>query len=389
MFSLAGLRALVAQGLTFAAAVMPIAFGLNDALIGAVLTSAIVTVLVHPSTLAASTRLSPIANSAIALRSIAASFVSLFVVSAAITGLGLARVMLNLGSDALLVAVLLLPQGLYVIALAESVRELSFGTVANLRLAYGIAAAGLTLLACLFVKTTYSLVLATAIAYLIASLVCAARFGLVRGMRKIAGAISFTSVFGQIRKNWAFSLALGFGNIASQAPGLAVGLIGPLAPAWSVMTRIGSGFQTIGGAVLGPTVDIGVSKSMQESDSSLLGRSLKKATLFGIALAAIGAAVMVAAVTLQGIAIGDSPALLVALGLFWVPQMFVATIGRSLALLGWGKLQLAQDIFKVLLTVGILLTLRGADLLVGISILTLISTLVYLVALAIASRKFR
>ena len=279
LLSRSGANALVAQLLTLAALVVPVAFRLTAELPTVVLAAAIASILSYPATLGAIVRVPPMgcgrAGRAVLRRSVVALLVA--------TGLVGALAAIAAGPDgvvagvALQVAVVLLAQGLFFIAQARSIAALDFASVARVRLVYG--ALGLAL--------TFALHVGPDGVGPLARLRSrhdrrrAARPRLPPGAAGPGGlgaAMPPESVARTLRAGLVVGSSLGFGNLATQAPALVLPVLGPLAPAWSLVTRLGNGFLTVGGNIVGPTVAIRFSSALQLGDGAALRTALRLAS---------------------------------------------------------------------------------------------------------------
>jgi len=354
--------------------------------------ASIVSVLAHPATLSAATRLPSVSSRAHALSAIASSLIALVIFSTAVVAASATFLYLGLDGPAeiaLLTALMLLPQGIYVIAFAESIRRLEYSTMASLRLTYGVIVALATLAACIFQPTGFGLVGAYAVASLLSAAITAIRMSRARFVRAIWQEASLSRSLQLARANWRFSLALTFGNISSQAPGLVVAQLGTLSAPWAVMTRVGSGFQTLGGAVVGPAIDIATSAAVHRGDRSGLRGTLARGSVIG-ALLSVGALIAIGISLLwvgEPISNRDTVILIVSSLLFWAPQVYLSTVGRMLAIIGAGRLQLGLDTGRVIITIASLLLLRGETLLLAVSALSIVAMGCYLLFLAFAIRR--
>ena len=386
------LISIVAQVLTLGASLLPVLFRLESALVVAVLVSAVVSVVVHPATLAAATRLPVAADDvqASAMRVAGKHVLIAVTVTAALVFAGLEFTgahdwAVTVGLIALLVA----SQGAYTLVFAEAVRLGSYMLVATLRLVYGIIVVGATFMVCTLWASGAGLVAAYAFAYIAAS---AGTWYFLISPRLVATKRprwTIRETMRQVSAARPYAFSLGLGSFAAQGPGLALAQLGGLAPVWAIMTRVGSGFQTLGGSVLGPAIDMRVASAVRSGSLSKARVGVVSGLLAGIALGAVCFLGIVVVLIYTGYEWSSESRtiVLVSLLMFWVPQAVLAVVGRLLALLGRGKTVLALDGIRALATLLGLLVLSGAPLIAALSVTSVVSVAAYVLAVLRATRR--
>jgi hypothetical protein len=385
---------LIAQGLTLVASLLPILFQLTEPLVFVVLVSSIATVIAQPASISAANRLPAIGGRLGALRFGGASVV--LIASVAVVGLCLAGVLYALGerrwaSIAAGAALLSAAQALYLVSFAECIRRLDHRATATTRFVYGVTAFALTLVACAAAPSGPAIVAAYAIAYLAAALSVVSRLNGRQTLIAVLRSATPRALRLEMAENWRYVAAASLSNISSQAPGLALPQLGLLASPWSIATRIGSGFQTIGASVAGPPIDIRVSEALQRGASHTLRKTFIVALVVGVGLAIFAVAVIFAAIYWTH---SEAMALLpttfvVSIFLFWGASILIAVCGRTLSLLGKGRAQLWLEIGKVTIILPCLLFLNGSTLLITVSAATTLALLVYVALTFCAIGSFR
>ncbi|MDQ1530184.1 MAG: hypothetical protein QOE37_289 [Microbacteriaceae bacterium] len=396
LLSRAGGAALIAQVLTLASLVAPIAFRLTDQLPTVVLAAAIASIVGYPATLGAIVRIPPLGSTAAGSTALRRSLVALALVC--VLGVAVALVLgleTAAGSVALQSAAVLAGQGLFMLAQARAIGALEFAAVARLRLAYGVMSLAFTVAVCLVLPSALFLSLAAAAAMAIAAGVELAVHGRrpARAAEEQAVAVR-ESLPAYVRSGLTVGLSLGFGNLATQAPALVLPALGALAPAWSTVTRIGNGFLTVGGNIVGPAVGIRFSAALQRRDAAGLRASLPFALAVSGALAAGSLVVLLATSALEydpfASPLGGVAALTVGVVGFWGTQVLLAPIGNVLPMIPGGSgYRVAYDTARVVSLLLPIAVLRGGWLLIWVGIASAICNLLFVAALRRVVLRYR
>ncbi|MCU1473162.1 hypothetical protein [Amnibacterium sp.] len=385
LFSRSGANALVAQLLTLAALIVPVGFGLTSALPTVVLAAAIASILGYPATLGAVVRVPPMGSGAAGRVVLRRSVAALLVTTGAVTAGGLLAFSRTAAlADLLLqVAMVLLGQGLFFLAQARSIAALDFASVARVRLLYGVGSVVLTVVACVVLRSPIALSAAAALAMTVAALCgLAAR---LPASTEVATAVP-ERLGRTLRDGLAVGCSLGFGNVATQAPALVLPMLGPLAPAWSLITRLGNGFLTVGGNIVGPAVAIRFSRALQRTDAADLRSAFGLAVRLSLALGAAAVVVLAGAATVEWRAVVAEPigpwALAVGVVGFWGTQVALAPIGNLLPMVpGGARYRIAYDVTRVIVFLAPIAVVRDPALLLVIGAAGAVLNLLFVLAL--------
>ncbi|HEV7624581.1 MAG TPA: hypothetical protein VGO26_10610 [Amnibacterium sp.] len=388
LVSRSGANALVAQMLTLAALVVPVGFGLTSALPTVVLAAAIASILGYPATLGAVVRVPPIGSGAAGRAVLRRSLAALLLTTGAVTaGALVADARTAALADVLLqVAMVLLGQGLFFLAQARSIAALDFASVARVRLLYGAGSVVLTVAACAVFRSALALSAASALAMTVAALWGLAARLPVSADGAADGAAPPERLGRSLREGLAVGCSLGFGNVATQAPALVLPLLGPLAPAWSLITRLGNGFLTVGGNIVGPAVAIRFSRALQRTDAAELRSAFGLAVRLSLALGGAAVIVLAGAATVEWRAVVAEPigpwALAAGVIGFWGTQVVLAPIGNLLPMVpGGARYRIAYDVSRVIAFLAPIALVRDPALLLVLGAAGAVLNLLFVLAL--------
>lgn len=371
----------VAQATTLVAALLPVMFHLRGPLVELVFVTAISTVAVGLVTIAAQARVPPIhvvIEAAIGIR--ASATVCLVSCGAAlITGFSLMP-FFSWAAPVVQVAMLTASQGVQNITLADAVRRQDRRAVAEIRLSYAVALFVLTVVSCVYLPTSWGLVLATCVAG-----VPSAAIAVPRTLRSISRAAWADATLGRqwqfVRSNAFFAVAALFGQISTALAGLVGPAVGEAAYVWAASARVGGGFQTVGKTVVGVPVDISFVRALRALAAQGKRSDLAHPARAAAALAAVAS---VALITL-GLALHadfpEEPAASVILGaavvLYWAPQVAYSVVGRLLGMLETPRAQLALDATRATAGLAALVLLHGLGLLSALAVISTGSVIAY------------
>ena len=355
--------AIIGQGLSFAAMIVPIVLGRFDALALIVLSSSI-SVVVYGWLSFSFPALYPVARGPrAALVSLIASHWPVLIGSAALVVGGLSvpdrdQSVILLASFAMLAGLTL-----YNIAMSEAVRTSDIVRINRIRLSYGAGNFMLTVAASLFWSDERALVAASAAAFLIASMPELARD--VLRVRDRLDAISVKEVVAYNGQNAAAAVGRGFSTLAFQAGNLALGGLGGAAAAWAVVLRIAGGFSTVGQQVAAPAFEMRFAAALRE------GRfpDAQKVQLYAVAAGgAIGLAACVAVVAL--VHFSDASGQVVGLGYYsflaasTIYALFVGSasaVTKNLVMAGGQNIFLALSITKLIVLAAVIYLVPVGD----------------------------
>ncbi|GAA4378991.1 hypothetical protein [Agromyces bauzanensis] len=389
-FVVAAREGIVAQGLTFGSTLLPIVWGLNDALIFLVFVSGVVTIAASVTTLAISIRLPPMVEDRDA-RSLVLASLGLISVST-VVGVATAGVLALAGNRQLAAmflaaAVLLLGQASFMVSLAIRTRALDYGGIQRRRLAYGVLVFILTLLACLARFDGLGFVLLAAVAYL-GAIACTTRRN---RSRSDGGPISLGDLVRQARASIPLVLSGLLGTSAGQIGSLALPLLGQYQAAWAAVVRIAGGFQTVGAQIVGPKVDIDFARRLQSGSAASLTSALRRGVWLSSVIGGLSVLFSVVAVVWIDPEILDkSPAevgwMLMAVVGFAGFFAGTSVIGRLLGMFGSAMPRLFWDASRLVGAFAALSLLHGIPLLAGIGFLGVLSTALYVALLQLVVR---
>ena len=383
----AGLLGAFSQAATFVALFLPVVFGLSDSLVTLVQATALAAIALHPAVLVCEARLPTVAEGERARRMLWSSFSALLVVVAAFELAGLVFLLNHLAAAEVLLAAgaVLLGQGLYTMRLAHLTRVLDLRQIMATRLLYGVAVLVTTLILCLVKASGPWFAVGNGLAFVLA--VCT----FSRADLRLSHMPSPMRHFGaEVRDALPLMGAYLLGGFSGQAGALSVGLVGPIAPAWAVACRIMGGFQTIGGQLVGPAVDVEVARSVQTREAPALRRAVNRGLVAGVVLVVLMVLGSVAALLWVGDAdqldSAESVALIVGVVGFAGANVVLSPIGRTLGMIGRARARVIWDIGRFLVLGAAVVALRDEHLLVALTVASLAATAVY-IALVIRARR--
>lgn len=343
---------LLSQALTLVATFLPVVWGVGDALVILVVSTAVSTVLTPFATLAAQYRL-PISDSAgqLSMRTLVSALFALG--TAAVVGMAiwLGGSVVNIDDAsgwALAIGLLTLTQCAFTIVVALLIRVNSYPALMHSRLAYGFGTFGFTVAALLLGGGGLHLVAAVAGGYLVGSLT---GFALIlRRARKHAMGRPALALRGGGRYAWesrTLAVSGAIGALAGQIGAIATPLLGPLSVPWAAVVRTTSGFQTVGVVVVGSAIDSEFARAIRNREHRAALTVVRRANMLGLALAVPAAAAAVAAGAFTT-STAFEPLWIIAIAIvaYAGANTALAPIGRLLGLAGSPRLRLLWDVAR-------------------------------------------
>lgn len=288
----------------------------------------------------------------------------------------------DLGEGLTLSGVLLACQGSYVIAQAEFTRRARYASIMELRLSYGIWLFGLTFIAVLGRSSGAVLVLATCIAYIVGVTTTAWRqVGLRRTVRGLTVGIGLSDVIAEVRSGRVLVASFTVGSLSAQVGALATVAMGSLAAPWAIVTRLSSGFQTVGGQLVGPAIDIAVSQGRRARDAKSLRSGVQRGVIWGLFLAVgflASAAAAVVSVPYGWDSSSGGRAFVVAVVGYGGGSVLLSPIGRLLGMGTGGRARLIWETVRAIGSIGVVVFGHGPSLLTGLGVVGICAASSYL-----------
>lgn len=386
----------LAQALTLAASFLPIIAHQDEVLIFVLGVTAPTIVVAQFATLAVAVRL-PVLDRSQAVPVLATSLVMLALCATAILGLALLLFVAigdgDYGKHLLAIAILLLGQGLYICTQAALTRDGKDAGVLQLRLVYAGFLFVLTSMLCFMHASAVLFVVATSTSYVIASFsVLATQLRRCAIFLNLAARSPWRAHADAARGGLSSSLAFTLAAVSAQAGALSIPSLGSMAQPWAIVTRIGSGFQTVGGQILAPSIDVKVSQSRRDSSVAGMSTALKGSILWSGLLGSL----YLGAVGLALVYTGQVPtekfamfALVVAVVGYGLTSVILSPIDRALSLMGGSAARLTWDIARAFSTFAVLAVASGNEILMGLGTIGAITGPAYVYLSFKQLRKFR
>jgi hypothetical protein len=286
-------RAILGQGLSFAAMLLPPLMGRVDAMPELVFASSAAAVIYQAMGFAFQ-ELFPVSRNA---REASICIIASYWVPALMMGvmaavsLAFPAVYPRFSRNAGYVALMLLSTAIYNLALAHAVRSANLRALNGMRLLYGTLTFALTGAFCYFRKSDDAAVLATASALLLASAAGWAYWrDLFPMLRAAWSGITVSDVLSYNRLNLTAALGNLVASLAFQAGGLALPRLGRVAGDWAVIARVSAGFGTVGQQIIAPPLEMRFAQAMRENDVRAAIQVQARAALLGV-LVGLGAAI--------------------------------------------------------------------------------------------------
>ncbi|ACQ79217.1 hypothetical protein Bcav_0956 [Beutenbergia cavernae DSM 12333] len=372
------------QGLTMLAALLPALVGQVDVLVGLVPLIAVAALVVPFVTLAVPMRM-PVAtpDAAEAMRR-AAIRVAL---ATGLVGLALAGVAAAGGAAwagaVAGVSVLVLGQSAYVVAQASFTTAGDYARLMRLRVGYASAVLVATVgCAALHVGPAVFAV-GNGVAYALAALLLGAgRGGPFRGFSRSGTDPSAVRVLAEARAGAPLAAAMSLSASASLLGALAVPAMGAFAPTWAVVTRVANGFETLGGHVVGPAVEVAFARARRRGDVPGMRRVALATAAAAAALAAVFVGLTLAVLAVVDTSAGRGAASLSLALLFYGALVVLAPLSRLWGMVGSARGRLAWDAGRAATAALVVLTLTGPALVAGLAVVAVGSLAVYLAGLS-------
>lgn len=364
----------LAQGLTFSAALLPIFLGLGEEIVTLVWVSGIATLLVHPASLGAYSVYASIRSDRDAAIALAASLWSLCGTAILLIGGGL---IIRAGIDGIwpslliYVGLTILVQGLYFLLLAGFTRVGSFRALMVVRLVYGGSSLAAMAIASTLWRSPYSLVIAAIVAYTVCVL---AAYIIFRGSLPFRTAVSQSprAIAMYMRRSGTNVSIFFLTGFSSQSAALTVGLLGPLAVPWAIAIRVCNGFQTVGAQLIAPRYDIRIAAALRVRNGAEVYRAYCSGTVLGAVLGLGACGVSLAVMSWNGSFADLSTTgrwlILVSLILYWGPQVTASVVEKYLTYGGHNGTRFRWEAVRISALGAVVLFFDESSLLMGLSI---------------------
>lgn len=264
-------------------------------------------------------------------------------------------------------SLLVLPQGLNLMINGLFVRNRNYPAIARLRLVSGISNFTLIAGACLLpIDYPPSLVIATALSFGLTSL-----WGLWKNREEVERqifreAVRLREIWLHLRAYVSAAMAALLGGAAFHLAGIVVPRLGEAANSWAVAIRLAGGFSTVSQQVVGPIFETDFAFHLRNGARSLAAGNQMRAMRLGL-LYAVGCAAVVCVIILyvgadEGLGSRDRLLVLAGAALFSFAILSTSLITRNLVIAGgqrwfftWAAVKVSICAFVVFATKGVVL----------------------------------
>ena len=287
---------------------------------------------------------------------------------------------------------LLFAQCLDILATTLLVRLNKPGIVALKRLVYGLSSILVTALVSFFWNTRESLVWAGAFSFAVGA---AYVFVVLRYNPFPVEVFLLKNQFAHFKENFfthvkIFSSGI-LDNLFVQFPSIAIFSLGPLAPAWAVVTRIGGGVSTIGLQLITPHIEARYSDGIRQRNQLGLKASLKIGTKFAIALSSItGVGIFLSLLAFQSelnLSASQIYFLLITGVIFWGSILWQVPKSRLLVFAGGVNQKIIWSISRAGLALLLILFFSNENILVGLGVIAFTWAISYELILRVRTSK--
>lgn len=379
---------LAAQGLNFAAMLLPILLGRFEQVAFLVIVSAAGGIAAHTGTLAFGSVYPALRRSgrrrSISIGASVAGLlltVATFAIAAVVVGLFDRDIGRLLGWSAALCAA----NGMYIVATGLLIRDAAMGRFGVLRTVYACVNLVFTVVATFVWHDVVALAVAATAAFVVSaasSLDRARARALADGLRRFRRPRELGAYAREHAPATMSNLAAG---IAYQSSALLTGLLGPFAGAWAVIIRITGGFATIGTQVVGPPLEMRFAAAVREGRFADARRTTSAALVWGLLLSLVTAGVIAgvwAVAGSRGEPLPSVPVLVVGAAAFILGSLVPCAAQKFLVMAGGQRRLLLLVLLRLVAVVAIVPFLRNEMLVVVLAVIEFLFAAAYVVLLS-------
>lgn len=338
----------IGQAFAFLSFLVPIFFRQEDVLPGLVFVGAIATIFA-PMTIFMSNLTLPLETSEKIKDSLSQALTFLLIITSTV-GLSSYLPLFNLVVSEYLAAsgVLVLGMGVYLLVQALMIRAAEKRLLSIHRLLCSLLLFGSTCIAGLMDGGLLGYSLASSISFLAPSLALLFSSKNLRHFLRL-GFPSVSKAMDTVRVNRHLYLSHFVSSFTGQTLALLTPLAGPTATLWALAVRVSSGFETLGGQIVGPQLDTDISRAIREKNVRLFEDKVKAGLRLGLLLFS-GASIFSTLSLLILVPSNTNPSIQVAsfvlVAISASIQVFFSTNSRVFFFASQIKLRMSLDVLK-------------------------------------------